>query len=143
MLQVRFASFLLFGGGVFLIVAVQYFMNGAEALRGLRGSPQHVAGSIALPFMIGPGTVSASVLAGSRLDFLWAALAIVCAMATSIACVLLLKRLHDTVKQRHEAYVERYIDIVGRISALVIGTIAVEMVLKGIDLWLGETTTAS
>jgi multiple antibiotic resistance protein len=140
-LQVRFASFLVFGGIVFLVVAIRYVMVGSEAIRGLRGgSPDHIAGSIAMPFMIGPGTVSASVLAGSRLPFGWAALSIVCALAVTTVCVLVLKWIHDSVKQRYEAYVERYIDIVGRISALIIGTIAVEMILKGIDTWLEKAT---
>ncbi len=72
-LQVRFASFLIFGGIVFLVVAIRYMMIGAEAIRGLRGPPEHIAGSVAIPFMIGPGTVSASVLVGSRLPIGWAA----------------------------------------------------------------------
>ncbi len=140
LLQVRFASFLIFGGIVFLVIAIRYFMVGSEAIRGLRGPPKHVAGSIALPFMIGPGTVSASVLAGSRLPFGWAALAILSAMATAFICVLALKWLYDAVKDRYEKYVERYVDIVGRISALIIGTIAIEMILRGFEHWLGRQT---
>jgi multiple antibiotic resistance protein len=42
------------------------------------------------------------------------------------------------VRKRQERLVERYVDIVGRISALVIGTIAVDMILRGIDIWLAE-----
>jgi multiple antibiotic resistance protein len=135
-LHVRFASFLIFGGIVFLLVAIRYFMVGTEAIRDLRGSSGHVAGSVALPFMIGPGTISASVLAGSRMPFNWAALSIVCALVLTVLCVLALKWTYDSVRQRFESYVERYVSIVGRISALVIGTIAVEMIFNGIDLWL-------
>jgi len=140
-LQVRFASFLIFGGMVFLVVGIRYVMVGSEAIRDLRGPPQHVAGSIALPFMIGPGTVSASVLAGSRLPIGWAALSIVCALTTTTLCVLVLKWIHDSVRTRYANYVQRYVEIVGRISALVIGTIAVEMILRGIDLWLGDAAS--
>ena len=135
-LQVRFAAFLMFGGIVFLIVAVRYVMVGSEAIRSLRGSPEHLAGSIAMPFMIGPGTVSASVLAGSRLPILWAAAAIVGAMASTVIGVFVLKAIHDVVKERHAKLVDRYIDIVGRLSALVIGTLAVEMIFQAIDRWL-------
>jgi small neutral amino acid transporter SnatA (MarC family) len=137
-LQVRFASFLIFGGVVFFVVAIRFVLVGAEAIQSLRGSPDHIAGSIALPFMIGPGTISASVLSGSRLPFLWAALSIVVALTLTTLSVIILKAIHDIVRQRYQAYVERYTEIVGRISALVIGTIAVEMILKGIDLWLQE-----
>jgi multiple antibiotic resistance protein len=140
-LQIRFGSFLIFGGLMFLVIAVRFFMEGSKAISELRGSPEHVAGSIALPFMIGPGTVSASVLAGSRLPFGWAVLSIVAALLTTTVCVLALKWLYDSVKDRYESYVERYIDVVGRISALVVGSIAIEMILKGLDLWLDRPTS--
>ncbi len=137
-LQVRFSAFLIFGGVVFLIVAVQYVMQGSDAIRGLRGSPEHLAGSIAMPFMIGPGTVSASILAGSRLPVMWAALAVLAALTFTVLGVVLLKLIHDFAKTRHEPLVNRYIDVVGRVSAFVIGTIAIDMILRGIDLWLNR-----
>jgi multiple antibiotic resistance protein len=46
------------------------------------------------------------------------------------------KVLHDWVKERNEALVERYVEIAGRVSALLIGTIAVEMMFKGVESWL-------
>lgn len=141
-LQVRFAAFLIFGGLVFLIIAIRYVMIGSGAIRELRGSAEHVSGSIAMPFLIGPGTVSASVLAGSHLPVIFAVLSIAAALVTAIAAVLLIKRLHDAVKKNHEGLVERYIDVVGRISALVIGTIAVDMILRGIDIWLADLNGA-
>lgn len=76
-LQMRFASFLIFGGTLFLIIAIRYVMIGVDAIRSHRGSTDHIAGSIALPFMIGPGTISANVVAGSRLSVGWAVLSII------------------------------------------------------------------
>ena len=135
-LHVRFAAFLLFGGIVLLIVGIRYILVGSTAIRDLRGNPEHIAGSIAMPFMIGPGTVSASVLIGSRLPALPAVGTIAVALTLTVVCVLGLKWLHDHVKQRHEKLIERYIDAAGRISALIIGTFAAEMILQGVDLWL-------
>ncbi len=136
-LQVRFGAFLIFGGVIFLLIAVQFVQKGKGAITMLRGSPDHLAGAVAMPFMIGPGTVSASVLAGSRLPFVWATLAIVTALTWVALSLIAMKLLHDVVRERNESLVERYMEIVGRISGLVIGTIAVEMVLQGVDLWLG------
>jgi len=135
-LQVRFCAFQVFGGIVFLVIAIRFVLVGSRALSSLRGSAEHFAGSIAMPFMIGPGTVSASVLAGTRLPIALAALAIVAALSITVLTVLVLKILHDIVRTRDERLVERYVDIVGRISALVIGTIAIEMVFQGVDSWL-------
>ena len=135
-LQVRFCAFQIFGGIVFLVIAIRFVMVGSRAISSLRGSAEHLAGSIAMPFMIGPATVSASVLAGTRLPMALAALAVAAALSVTVLTVLVLKALHDLVRTRDERLVERYVEIVGRISALVIGTIAIEMVLQGIDSWL-------
>lgn len=135
MLQVRFAAFLIFGGLVFLVIALRYIVFGAGMISELRGDGSHLAGSIAMPIMIGPGTISASVLAGSKLPIPFAWLSI--GIALLISCLLLMatKSLFDYVHDRNEQLVERYIEAIGRASALVMGTIAVEMIMKGVDLW--------
>lgn len=95
LLHVRFASFLLFGGVAFLVIGVRFLLVGTQALRELRGDPEHIAGSVAMPFMVGPGTVSASVLAGSRLPLPWALLSIVTAVVVCVISVIVLKGVHD------------------------------------------------
>jgi small neutral amino acid transporter SnatA (MarC family) len=133
--QVRFGAFLVFGGLIFLIIGLRFVFVGRQALEELRGgAPEHVADSIAMPFMIGPGTVSASTLAGVHLPVFEALLAIGSAVAATVIVVIGLKMLHDRVRARNEAVVRRYIDIVGRISALIIGMFAVEMIFRGIEL---------
>ncbi|MEZ6132580.1 MAG: MarC family protein [Planctomycetaceae bacterium] len=134
-LQVRFAAFLIFGGLVFLIIAIRYIVIGAEMICQLRGDGAHLAGSIAMPIMIGPGTISASVLAGSELPIPLAWLSIGIALFISCLLLIAMKSLFDYVHERNEQLVERYVEAVGRASALVIGTIAVEMLMKGIELW--------
>ncbi|TWT94672.1 MarC family protein [Stieleria varia] len=134
-IQVRFAAFLIFGGLVFFVIAVRYIVFGAQMLGELRGDATHLSGSIAMPFMIGPGTVSASVLVGLKLPvgFAWLAIAV----SLIISCLLLIavKFLFNYVKLRNEQLLQRYLEAIGRASALIIGTIAVDMILKGIDLW--------
>ena len=46
-LQVRFASFQIFGGIVFLLIGARLVLTGADAMRAMRGQPEHIAGSIA------------------------------------------------------------------------------------------------
>lgn len=138
-LQVRFASFLIFGGVVFLIIGVRFVFGGSEALGELRGISSNPAGAIAMPYTIGPGTVGASVLAGSRLTPALASLAILVALSLTVVALVAFKWIHDYVKQRNEKLIEHYIDVVGRATALVIGTFAIEMVLQGIDIWLAGT----
>jgi small neutral amino acid transporter SnatA (MarC family) len=135
-LQVRFAAFQIFGGILFLVIAVRFVVRGGQvALEGLRGdNPEHLAGAVAMPFMIGPGTVGGSVVAGSRHGAL-AVVSIVGALALTVAWLLIAKVIHDHLKSRASKLVTRYVDIVGRVTALLIGTLAVEMLLDGLSTW--------
>ena len=136
LLQVRFAAFQLFGGLLFLAIALRFMLSGGDALIALRGSPGHIAGSVAMPFMIGPGTVSAAVLAGSRLPWPRAVLSILVALAATALTVVMVKLALDRVRVRDSKLVERYSELTGRVSAVVIGTIACEMIFRGIEAWL-------
>lgn len=139
LLQARFESFQIFGGIIFLIIGIRFVFSGTEAMRGIRGHPEHIAGSIAMPIMIGPATISASILAGNRLPHLWAIGAIVLAVGLSVLVMVALKRIHDFVRPRNEGLVERYIEIMGRVTALVVGTFSIEMIMQGLRAWLGLT----
>jgi len=136
LLQARFASFQVFGGVIFLLIGIQFVFAGPGALRKTRGAPEHIAGSIAMPIMIGPGTVSASILVGSRVSASLAVAGIFGAVALTVAVMLLLKRLHDFVLPRNEKLIERYIEVMGRVTALVVGTFSIEMIMQGVAGWL-------
>ena len=138
-LHVRFASFQVFGGIIFLAIGVRFVFSGADAMRTMRGLPEHIAGSIAMPFMIGPGTVSASVVVGARLPVADAVMVIFATLAATVGLVAAIKLAHDYLKERNARVVDRYIEIVGRISALLIGTFAVEMIFEGVGTWLEDT----
>lgn len=137
-LQARYASFQIFGGLIFLAVGFRFMLDGAGTIRLLRGDASHLSGSVALPFMIGPATVSASVVAGGRLSLQMVILAIGLALAATTAALILMKALHDRVQAENATLVGRYWEITGRVMAMVIGTLAVEMILQGIDGWLGR-----
>jgi len=138
-LHVRFASFQVFGGLIFLLIGARFVFTGADAMRAMRGQPEHLAGSIAMPFMIGPGTVSASVVVGARLPVLDAIGVIALTLTATVALVAAIKLTHDFLKERNARLIDRYVEIVGRISALLIGTFAVEMIFEGVGTWLQDT----
>lgn len=135
-LQVSFGSFQIFGGVIFLLIGIRFVFTGADAIRSARGKPEQIAGSIAMPFMIGPGTVSASVVIGARHPFPAAAAVIFLTLMLTVLLVIAIKLAHDYLKERNAKLVDGYIDIVGRISALLIGTIAVEMIFEGLRAWM-------
>ncbi|MEJ2450087.1 MAG: MarC family protein [Gammaproteobacteria bacterium] len=90
-MHVEFASFQIFGGVVFLLIALQFVI---------------------------------------------ACLVVITAMVICVVTLALLKKLHDIVLPRREALVQRYIEIAGRVMALIVGTIAIDMIMRGLSAWL-------
>lgn len=134
--KVRFASFLIFGGIIFLMIGVKAVFSGQISLLETRGDPEHIAGAIAMPFMIAPGTLSASVLIGSSLPRNTAILAIALAVIGSLVSLILFKFIHDPLKKNNERLLNRYVEIIGRVVAVFTGTYAIEMIANGIRLLL-------
>lgn len=139
-IQAEFASFQIFGGIVFLLIGLQFVFQGPRAIEVLRGESEHIAGAVAMPVLIGPGTISASILAGQRLPPLAACAAIALGVSVSILMILGLKKIHDHVRPRKEPLVQRYIEITGRITALFVGTVAVEMIMRGLISWFRDAS---
>lgn len=136
-IQARFASFQMFGGVVFLLIGVQFVFKGVGAVEVLRGDSEGITGAIVMPVLVGPGTISASVIIGKRLYLLNAAAAIGIAVGVSTIVMILLKLVYDCVKsQGYETVIHRYIEIAGRIMALYVGTISVDMIMQGMRSWI-------
>ncbi|MGD9202489.1 MAG: MarC family protein [Chitinispirillia bacterium] len=134
-MQAEFASFQIFGGGLFLLIGLQFVFCGPMAIEVLRSESEYLAGAIAMPILIGPGTISASVIIGKRHDAVPACGAVLSAVVISILLMFGLKALHDFVRPKREPFIQRYIEIAGRIMALIVGTISVEMIMQGIRTW--------
>ncbi len=137
-MQVEFASFQIFGGIIFLAIGLQFVFKGLSALEMLRGESEHIAGSIAMPVLIGPGTISASVVIGKRHDAIFACLVILTAVAICLIVILILKHIHDLVHDTKAGLIERYIEIAGRITALYVGTVAIDMIMQGLSTWINK-----
>ena len=58
------------------------------------------------------------------------------AVVISLVIMVGLKALHDLVRPKREPLIQRYIEIAGRITALFVGTISVEMIMQGLRSWV-------
>jgi multiple antibiotic resistance protein len=133
-----FASFQIFGGIVFLLTGIQFVFKGSASIETLRGESKHIVGAIAMPIFIGPGTISYSVLIGERLSKTNAILAIALTLIICISIIMLLKKLHDKIHGKKEELIEQYIDISGRVIALLLGTVSIELIMSGIIFWVNN-----
>lgn len=131
-LNVRFESFQIFGGLIFLVIGYHFVFQGADTIGEMRGAPEHLAGTIAMPFMVGPGTISAAVVTGMTMPLFEAALVIAFTLFVTCGVLILMKFSHDHLKYKYATYIDRYFDIVGRLAALLVGTIAIDMIVIGI-----------
>ncbi|USP41491.1 MarC family protein [Acinetobacter sp. XS-4] len=131
-LNVRFESFQIFGGLIFLVIGYRYVFQGADTIGEMRGAPEHLAGTVAMPFMIGPGTISAAVVTGMSMSLVEAAIVIALVLFLSCSVLIAMKFSHDHLRYSHAKYIDRYFDVVGRLAALLIGTIAVDMIVNGV-----------
>jgi len=131
----EFASFQIFGGVVLLLIGLQFVFRGPTAIEVLRGESEHLAGAIAMPVLIGPGTISASVILGNRHDPLGACVVILVVVAISIGLLVVLKAGHDFMRPRNARLVQRYMEVAGRITALYVGTVSVDMIMQGVRIW--------
>lgn len=134
--QAEFGSFQIFGGIVFLLIGLQFVFRGPGTIELLRGESDYLAGAIAMPVLIGPGTISAGVIIGKRHEPLTACTAIAIAVLSSVVLMFLLKSLYDYVKPLNGRLIQRYIEIAGRIAALYVGTVAIEMIMQGLRSWV-------
>jgi small neutral amino acid transporter SnatA (MarC family) len=135
LLQVDFASFQIFGGIIFLLIGIQFVFKGPSTIEILRGESKHLAGAIAMPVLIGPGTISASVVIGKRHDMLVACGCVIIAVVACLVAVTFLKFIHDRIQEKHAPLVDRYIEIAGRVTALFVGTVAIQMIMQGLASW--------
>mgnify|MGYP001545512129 CR=1 FL=1 len=60
---------------------------------------------------------------------------ILAAVSICVFVMMCLKWIHDVVRQKNETLIERYIEIAGRVTALVVGTISVDMIMRGLRGW--------
>lgn len=135
-MQVSFAAFLVFGGIIFLVVGIRLIMGAKHPIQALDSESGEVSGAIAMPFIVGPGTISASVFAGSELELPQAFTAIFIGLGLAIGAMLVIKWLHDYVRTRNERLVTRYTEVAGRVTALFTGTFAIELIFTGMERWL-------
>jgi multiple antibiotic resistance protein len=136
-LAVQPSALRVFGGLIFVIVAYGYVTQGYKATVFLRGNLDGLPSSVALPFMIGAGTITQAILTGKRHHVAEAFLIIACTLVISFVIVTAFKLTRDHMSGPRERVFQRYVDILARLNGLIIGAISIDMVTNGLkELWL-------
>ncbi|MGB2809759.1 MAG: MarC family protein [Sedimentisphaerales bacterium] len=126
----------IFGGVVFFMVGYNYVTKGYRATGVLRGSLEELPSAIALPFMVGAGTITQAILIGKKHGPYLSVSILLFGTCMGFLIVIGFKVFRDYLKGAREKVFERYVNILSRINGLFIGTISTEMVVSGIrNLW--------
>lgn len=135
-LGVRLSAMRMFGGLILLGIAYNYVMKGYKAAEMLRGSLDELPSAIAMPFMIGAGTITQAIIMGRNHPPVVTVGILVAAMVFSLVVVAVFYFLHGFFHAKRERVFNRYINILSRLNGLLIGAIAMEMLLQGAQrLW--------
>jgi len=125
------ASLRVFGGAIFFVVGYNYVTKGFRATELLRGSLDELPSAIALPFMIGAGTITQAMLIGRTNSASVAIAVLASGVALSFVVVIGFMLVRHHLKGRHQRVFNRSTNILSRINGLMIGAISTQMVVYG------------
>lgn len=132
-LQINFESFRIFGGIIIFSYAFYFIVRGQKALITMKEDLDDLASEIALPFMVGAGTISLSILLSERLEYGMGAVALISVFAINFLTIYLMKKFRDSIeKKKFRTVFDKNMEILLRLNGLFIGSIGVNMVITGI-----------
>ncbi len=131
--MIDFESFRIFGGIIIFSYAYFFIVKGQRALIMIKENLDGLASEIALPFMVGAGTISLSILTSYRHSRLIGILILIIAFVINFVSIYLLKIIRDSLEGRKlkTAY-DKNMEVLLRLNGFFIGAIGINMILTGI-----------
>ena len=131
-IQIRFDSFRIFGGIVFTIIALMYIVYGKKALIEMREDLNDLASEIALPFMVGAGTISYSIIIGHKFMMLNASLLIMAILTVNAFCIFILLAMRGVFSDKKKIAFDKVMGMSMRLIGFFVGAIGIDMIITGI-----------
>lgn len=131
--HIDFESFRIFGGIIIFSYAYFYIVRGQKALIIIKENLDDLASEIALPFMVGAGAISLSILLSQRHSYLWGAVVLVIIFILNISILYVLKKIRDSLdKRKFRVAFDKNMEVLLRLNGFMIGAIGINMVVTGI-----------
>ncbi len=132
--RINFESFRIFGGIVLFSLAYIFIVQGKKAFIQIKGDLHDLASEIALPFMVGAGTISLTVLMAEQLVLWQGILALAIIMFTNFAVIMGLKQIRRSMNSKKvQTAFDKNMELLLRINGFFVGAIGVDMVVTGIS----------
>lgn len=132
--QINFESFRIFGGIIIFSYAYFFIVKGQKALIMIKENLDDLASEIALPFMVGAGTLSLSILLSQKHSILIGTFSLVIIFITNFLILYFLKWIRDSIdgKKFKKAF-DKNMEVLLRVNGFFIGAIGINMIVVGIS----------
>ena len=140
-LQIDFDSFRIFGGLVLVGFALSFILQGKESMIRTRGELDKIAAEVALPFMVGAGTITLSIIIGLRLGAALSLLTILIVMILNLAIVVALAGFRHKLKKKRQVVMDKNLEIFLRLNGFIVGAFGVDLIVTGIKNLQSGTDT--
>ena len=132
--QINFESFRIFGGIIIFSFAYQFIVIGQKALITMKEDLDNLASEIALPFMVGAGTISLSILLSQKMEPLFGTIILIIIFSVNFLSLVFLTKFRKMIdKKKFKIAFDKNMEILLRLNGFFIGAIGVDMILTGIN----------
>jgi len=132
--SINFESFRMFGGVVLFSFAFLFVVRGHKSMIKLEDSLDDLANELAIPFMVGAGVISVSVLIGHKTSYLVSGLQIGSGLLANLLIILLLKKIKDLMgnsKTLRKAF-DKFMGVLMRLLGFMLGGIGIQMIIDSV-----------
>jgi multiple antibiotic resistance protein len=131
--RINFESFRIFGGIVLFSFAYMFIVQGKKAFIQIKGDLHDLASEIALPFMVGAGTISLTVLLSVD-EVMWmGAIILFIAVLVNFLMVMGLKQIRNRIpSKRFQKAFDKNMELLLRVNGFFLGAIGIDMIITGI-----------
>lgn len=110
-----------------------YIIHGRKSLIEMKESLSDPASEIALPFMVGAGTISLSILMGHRFLLLRSIILLAVIVALNYAMIVLLMLVRKSLSEKMKIAFDKNMEMLLRLNGFFVGAIGLNMVIVGIN----------
>jgi multiple antibiotic resistance protein len=132
-LNIHFESFRIFGGIVIFSFAYYFVVGGKRALIFMKEDLDDLASEIALPFMVGAGTISLSILLSQNNSNFEGVFSLVLIFLVNFLILMFLTHVRKKIdKKKMRVAFDKNMAILLRLNGFFIGAIGIEMIVEGV-----------
>ena len=132
-LQINFDSFRIFGGIVVFSFAYLFIVSGRKAIIMMKENLDDLASEIAIPFIVGMGSISLIILFSKKLSVIEGIITVSAVLSANFIIILLLKLLRDKLPgKKLKVAFDKNMQVLMRIMGFFIGAIGIDLIIKGI-----------